>query len=121
MSPPMKSDIESNFDQLQPSSDQGQRNLQPILVGGCINSQQFETIAEIYDQIRSWNSEFDYNYQLNDAELAERFDNDLKVVMSNINNISNSIPELNIERNNMQDLSKQQSCMKGLESLYNLC
>ena len=44
-------------------------NKQLILVGGCIDSKEFEDIAEIYDLIRAQN--MNQERQLDDALLAQ--------------------------------------------------
>ena len=52
-------------------------------MGGHINSKEFEEIAEIYDQIRQWNSS-NQPPVVEDAKLAELFDGELKEVMKSI-------------------------------------
>jgi len=40
-----------------------------MIIGGCIQSSQFEEIADIYDQIRSWNISLRAN-SISDTKLA---------------------------------------------------
>eukprot|EP00356_Strombidium_inclinatum_P001824 CAMPEP_0170512856 /NCGR_PEP_ID=MMETSP0208-20121228/67079_1 /TAXON_ID=197538 /ORGANISM="Strombidium inclinatum, Strain S3" /LENGTH=57 /DNA_ID=CAMNT_0010796527 /DNA_START=671 /DNA_END=844 /DNA_ORIENTATION=- len=56
------------------------------MVGGCIESSEFEDLAEIYDQIREWNTTLGLLSQrkIDDMTLAQQFDEELKVVMKNI-------------------------------------
>ena len=79
------------------------------MVGGCIDSKEFEDIAEIYDLIRAQNMNQDR--QLDDALLAQQFDNKLKIVMMNINEVTAKSTEKN------QDsclIKKEWQCYEGL-------
>ena len=86
------------------------------MVGGCIDSKEFEDIAEIYDLIRAQNMNQDR--QLDDALLAQQFDIKLKIVMMNINEVTAKSTENNIESSLV---SKHSQCYEGLEQLYDLC
>ena len=58
-----------------------------IVVGGCIDSTEFEDIAETYDLIRAQNH--NQEGQLDDTLMAQQFDNKLKIVMMSINDVAN--------------------------------
>ena len=74
---------------------------QPILVGGFIESTEFENIAEVYDLIRAYNMK---NGKFDDNILANKFDQKLKEVMKNISS-----------KNNQDD--QRVRCVKGLDNL----
>ena len=82
------------------------------MLGGCINSKEFENIAEIYDMIRTWNTMSQGNVP--DQQLAQQFDNELKIVMKNITQIEK-------QSDQHQELLRQSNCIGGLERLYSLC
>lgn len=85
------------------------------MVGGCIDSKEFEDIAEVYDLIRAQNMSQDR--QLDDALLAQQFDNKLKIVMMNINEVANKQTKEPITT----ELEKHVKCYESLQQLYDLC
>ena len=42
-------------------------------VGGCINPQEFEGIADVYDNVRQWNLNLKGS-MISDQQLAMKFD-----------------------------------------------
>lgn len=116
------------------------RDPEHILIGGYIDSKEFEDIAEIYDQIRQWNAQND-KPKVDDLKLAGMFDVELQQVMQQISTACQlvdrdkaALGSATSERGSQTgcsaiddafasiiDTRKHQKCVEGLHQLYRLC
>lgn len=71
------------------------------MVGNCIPASDFEAVAELYDQIRTWNEQ---QGTVDDDLLASAFDQQLKAVMDAISASGSG-----------------KDSLKAMSSLYELC